>query len=75
MTIAETEQRRLGMTNAQWEIYQRATTGYGDQSETGVDRSLLRENLKLTPAQRLAKLQLAHDYFVETDNARTNRIS
>ena len=30
---------------------------YGDQDENGVDLSLLRENLKLTPRERLAKLQ------------------
>jgi hypothetical protein len=30
---------------------------YGDQDENGVDLSLLRENLKLTPHERLAKLQ------------------
>lgn len=28
--------------------------------ERDVDRTLLRENLKLTPAQRLAKLESAH---------------
>ena len=66
---------RRGMTDAQWEIYQRATTGYGDQSESGIDLSLLRENLKLTPGQRLAKLQSAHNFFVEVDNARSKRVS
>ncbi len=30
---------------------------YGDQDENGVDLSLLKENLKLTPRERLAKLQ------------------
>lgn len=30
---------------------------YGDQDENGVDLSLLRENLKLTPRERLSKLQ------------------
>ena len=30
---------------------------YGEQDENGVDVSLLRENLKLTPRERLAKLQ------------------
>jgi hypothetical protein len=30
---------------------------YGEQDENGVDLSLLRENLKLTPRERLAKLQ------------------
>lgn len=30
---------------------------YGEQDENGVDISLLRENLKLSPKERLAKLQ------------------
>jgi hypothetical protein len=30
---------------------------YGEQDENGVDISLLRENLKLTPRERLNKLQ------------------
>ena len=30
---------------------------YGEQDENGVDISLLRENLKLSPRERLAKLQ------------------
>ena len=61
-----------GMTDAQWEIYQRATTGYGEQDENGIDISLIRDNLKLTPTQRLAKLQAAHNFFVAVDNARKN---
>ena len=71
----ETEDVRRGMTDAQWEIYQRATSGYGEQSASGIDISLLRENLKLTPTQRLAKLQIAHNFFVEADNARSNGVS
>ena len=70
----ETEQQRMGMSDAQWDIFQRATSGYGDQTPNGTDLSLLRENLKLTPTQRLAKLQSAHNFFVGVDNARTDRI-
>ncbi len=69
----EADDIRRGMTDAQWAIYQRATTGYGEQSESGIDVSLLRENLKLTPTQRLAKLQDIHNFFVAADNARLNR--
>ena len=36
---------------------------YGEQDENGVDLSLLRRNLRLTPAQRLARLQQAVDSF------------
>lgn len=46
---------RLGMTPAQWEWFQRATHGYGEQDENGVDLSQLRENLRLTPTERLRK--------------------
>jgi hypothetical protein len=38
---------------------------YGEQDENGVDLSLLRANLKLTPAQRLAKLQRAWGTVLE----------
>ncbi len=55
----EADDVRRGMTDAQWAIYQRATTGYGEQSESGIDLSLLRENLKLTPTQRIEKMRRA----------------
>ncbi|MGN6370589.1 MAG: hypothetical protein ACTHN5_20240 [Phycisphaerae bacterium] len=32
---------------------------YGEQDENGVDVSLIRENLKLTPLQRLRKMDYA----------------
>ena len=34
-------------------------TNYGEQDENGVDLSLIRENLKLTPTQRLRKAEQA----------------
>ncbi len=46
---------KLGMTDEQWEWFQKATRGYGDQDENGIDLSLLRENLRLTPTERLEK--------------------
>ena len=55
----EPDDVRRGMTDAQWEIYQRATRGYGEQSESGVDISLLRENLELAPTQRIEKMRRA----------------
>jgi hypothetical protein len=48
---------RLGMTQDQWDIFKRFTFGYGDQDKNGVDLSLIRENLKLTPTERLKKMQ------------------
>ena len=46
----------LGMTDEQWAWFQTCTHGYGEQDENGVDVSLLRENLRLTPTQRVEKL-------------------
>ena len=51
------EDDRLGMTDEQWSVFKRLTSGYGDQDENGIDLSLLRANLKLTPNQRLTKLE------------------
>lgn len=46
-----------GWTAEQWATFQEYTRGYGDQDENGIDLSLLRENLKLTPTERLQKLR------------------
>ena len=54
---------RLGMTEEQWQIFLKATRGYGEQDENGIDISLLRENLKLTPSQRLDRLHQAVNFF------------
>jgi hypothetical protein len=47
----------LGMNDEQWAWFQRHTHGFGEQDENGVDVSVLRENLRLTPSQRLQKFQ------------------
>jgi len=54
-----------GYTPEQWAQFLEWTRAhpYGDQDENGVDLSLLRANLKLTPAQRLANLQSAVDAY------------
>jgi predicted nucleotidyltransferase len=52
----EEPEDRLGMTEEQWQRFQAYTHGFGEQDENGVDISLLRENLKLTPHQRVLKL-------------------
>jgi len=44
------------MTPEQWEAFQKYTQGYGDQDENGVDLSLLRANLKLTPTERVDRM-------------------
>ncbi len=54
-----TVDERRGMTEAQWAAFQKSTQGYGDQDENGIDLASLRRNLRLTPAQRLTRLQQA----------------
>ncbi len=58
-----------GWTPEQWATFQKYTRGYGDQDENGIDLSLLRENLKLTPTQRLEKLRSALRFFAEVKRA------
>jgi predicted nucleotidyltransferase len=55
----------LGMTETQWAQWQAYTRGYGEQDENGVDVSLLRQNLRLTPTERLTKLQRGLRFFKE----------
>src|SRR5262249_22235004 len=55
--MGETDEDRLGMTDEQWEAFQRHTHGFGDQDENGIDLSLLRANLRLTPTERLEKMR------------------
>lgn len=54
-----TAEDRLEMTTAQSSAFQKYTQGYGDQDENGIDLASLRRNLRLTPAQRLTRLQQA----------------
>jgi hypothetical protein len=56
---------RLGMTDAQWTQWQAYTHGYGDQDTNGIDRSLIRENMRLSPWERLGKLQRNMIFFKE----------
>lgn len=51
------QEDRLGLTQEQWERFQAYTRGYGEQDENGVDLSLLRANLKLTPTERIEKMR------------------
>ena len=45
------------MTEEQWRWFLNYTSGFGDQDENGVDLSLLRENLKLTPTERIESMR------------------
>lgn len=66
--MAQTETQdaedRLGMTETQWAQWQAYTHGYGEQDANGIDISLIRENLRLPPWERLAKLQ-GYSFFFE----------
>jgi hypothetical protein len=53
----EEPEDRLGMTEEQWAQFQAYTRGYGDQDENGIDLSLLRANLRLTPTERWEKMR------------------
>jgi hypothetical protein len=49
---------------------------WGDQDENGVDLARLRENLKLTPAERLGQNDIALRGLLEMEQARErNRIA
>lgn len=61
----------LGMTPEQWEIFQQWTTGFPNQDENGIDLSLLRANLKLTPDERLTRLEQGAAFLQEIRRART----
>ena len=51
------EDDKLGLTQEQWKRFQAYTQGYGEQDENGVDLSLLRANLKLTPTERIERMR------------------
>ena len=70
---AETQEAedRLGMTDAQWAQWQAYTHGYGEQDANGIDLSCLRENLRMTPTERLKKHQRALKLVKEVQNAGT----
>ena len=67
--ISDAPPDKLGMTDEQWEWFQKATHGYGDQDENGIDLSLLRENLRLTPTERLEKNQRVSEFIAEVRRA------
>lgn len=64
-TKTQEAEDRLGMTDAQWAQWQTYTHGYGEQDANGIDISLIRENLRFSPSERLAKLQRNLFFFKE----------
>ena len=64
-SAGEEPQDKLSMTDAQWAQWQAYTHGYGEQDANGIDISLIRENLRFSPWERLAKLQRNLIFFKE----------
>ena len=64
-TQAQQQADRLGMTEEQWAQWQAYTHGFGEQDENGVDVSLLRRNLRLSPWERLEKMERELAFFKE----------
>ena len=52
------------------EIAPESTQEFGTQDRNGVDIGRLRENLKLTPTQRLERLMQAQEWLRELERAR-----
>jgi hypothetical protein len=69
------EDDRLGMTEEQWEWFQAATRGFGEQDDNGVDVSLIRANLLLTPTERLEQHRRALRLMLEVQHAGATRPS
>lgn len=53
------------MTDDQWAQWQAYTHGYGEQDANGIDISLIRENLRSSPWERLAYLERNMMFFTE----------
>ncbi len=48
--------QRAGMTPAQWDRYVAFIWGFGDEDDDSLSISLLWENLRLTPTQRIERM-------------------
>lgn len=48
---------RLDMTLDQWEVFRRLTEGFPEDRPAQVDTARLRQNLRLSPLERLRRLQ------------------
>ena len=63
-TQVEEPEDRLGMTEEQWEWFQRFTRGYGDQDENGDDIWQKKAWESLSPSEqeaRIEKLRILRD--------------
>ena len=79
MAVIDTAEDHLGMTDEQWAIFHRATHGFGEQDANGIDLASLRENLRLTPTERLRRHQQALGLSLEVrragNTARSRRLT
>ena len=64
---------QLDMTDDQWAVFSRLTQGFPHHNQDGVDLSLLRDNLALSPLERLRKLQKEIASLYSLDRARPSR--
>jgi hypothetical protein len=66
-----------GMPQEDWQRFLDYTRAhpFGDQDENGIDLSLLRANLKLTPTQRIEKMRMALRLVLEIERDRCARLS
>lgn len=69
--MSEEAEDHLGMSPEQWTWFQQYTSGFGEQDENGVDLSLLRANLLLTPTERLEQHRQALEMYLEMRHAGT----
>ena len=65
----EEPEDRLGMTEEQWTWFREFTRGYGDQDENGIDISLLRESLRLSPTERVERVVRGQELLRELKRA------
>jgi hypothetical protein len=72
--MSETKSRSL-LTEEQQAQLDRALSGFGEQGANGYDLSMFRENLRLTPTERIERLQAAVDFLEELERARGNKLS
>jgi hypothetical protein len=57
MESLEEPEDRLGMSEEQWERFQRLTHSFGEQSDEGADLSIIAALQKLTPTERYRRMK------------------
>lgn len=61
---------RAGMTPAQWDRYVAFIWGFGDEDDDGLSISLLWENLRLTPTQRIERMCCMSRYISKIEQSK-----